>query len=101
MVRTVDGSQNAIHQYAADVLLKARHMNVLVTGGAGYIGSVICDQLLAAGHHVIVYDNMAKGHRDAVSERAIVVDADLLDSPVLHETLSTHRIDAVVHMAAW
>ena len=38
-------------------------MNVLVTGGAGYIGSVICDQLIEDGHRVVVYDNMAKGHR--------------------------------------
>ncbi len=76
-------------------------MNVLVTGGAGYIGSVICDQLLAEGHRVVVYDNMAKGHRDAVAEEAALVEADLLDSTALKETLSQYAIEAVIHMAAW
>src|SRR4051794_5223340 len=77
------------------------HMNVLVTGGAGYIGSVICDQLLSEGHHVVVYDNMAKGHRDAVAKHAVLVEADLLDSSALHDTFTEHGIDAVIHMAAW
>src|SRR3954470_23409679 len=76
-------------------------MNVLVTGGAGYIGSVICDQLLEDGHCVVVYDNMAQGHRDAVSSEAVLVEADLLDAEALKKTLSTHAIEAVVHMAAW
>ena len=52
-------------------------MRVFVTGGAGYIGSVICDQLLAEGHHVVVYDNMAKGHRDAVAKHAVLVEAEI------------------------
>ena len=86
---------------AAEVLLIARSMNVLVTGGAGYIGSVICDQLLESGHRVVVYDNMAKGHRDAVADSAIVVESDLLDVEVLKQTLRDHAIDAVIHMAAW
>jgi UDP-glucose 4-epimerase len=76
-------------------------MNVLVTGGAGYIGSVICDQLLSEGHHVVVYDNMAKGHRDAVAKDAVLVEADLLDASALHDAFTEHGIDAVIHMAAW
>ena len=76
-------------------------MNVLVTGGAGYIGSVICDQLIADGHRVVVYDNMAKGHRDAVSSDAVFVEADLTDVGTLEHTLSEHDVDAVIHMAAW
>jgi UDP-glucose 4-epimerase len=76
-------------------------MNVLVTGGAGYIGSVICDQLLEEGHHVVVYDNMAKGHRDAVAAEAVLVEADLLDVDALKSTFTLHAIDAVIHMAAW
>jgi UDP-glucose 4-epimerase len=75
-------------------------MRVLVTGGAGYIGSVITDQLVQKGHQVVVYDNFSKGHRDAVAEAATVVEADLLDERVLRETLQAHRIEAVVHMAA-
>jgi len=76
-------------------------MNVLVTGGAGYIGSVICDQLIEDGHHVVVYDNLAKGHRDAVADDAVFVDADLLDGDTLKQTLREHSVEAVIHMAAW
>jgi UDP-glucose 4-epimerase len=76
-------------------------MNVLVTGGAGYIGSVICDQLIADGHKVIVYDNMAKGHRDAVSPDAVLVEADLLDTSALADAFAENDVEAVIHMAAW
>jgi UDP-glucose 4-epimerase len=75
-------------------------MNVLVTGGAGYIGSVICDQLLAEGHAVVVLDNLSKGHRDALAEEATLVEADLLDSPAVTDALKRHHVDAVIHMAA-
>jgi len=75
-------------------------MNVLVTGGAGYIGSVICDQLLAEGHRVVVIDNLSKGHRDALAAEATLVEADLLDSAAVYETLKHHQVEAVIHMAA-
>jgi len=75
-------------------------MNVLVTGGAGYIGSVICDQLLADGHAVVVLDNLSKGHRDALAKEATLVEADLLDSPAVTDALKRNRVDAVIHMAA-
>jgi len=52
-------------------------MRVLVTGGAGYIGSVITDQLIDDGHAVVVYDNLSKGHADAVAREATFVEADL------------------------
>ncbi len=75
-------------------------MRVLVTGGAGYIGSVITDQLVAGGHRVVVYDNLSKGHRDAVNEAAAFVHGDLLDRDTLGNALAAHAIDAVIHMAA-
>jgi|SRR5215831_6049956 len=75
-------------------------MNVLVTGGAGYIGSVICDQLLADGHAVVVLDNLSKGHRDALAQEATLVEADLLDSPAVTDAMKRHHVDAVIHMAA-
>src|SRR5688500_13051592 len=75
-------------------------MRVLVTGGAGYIGSVITDQLIADGHAVVVYDNLSKGHRDAVAQDATLVEADLLEDHTLKATLVEHRIEAVIHMAA-
>ena len=73
-------------------------MKVLVTGGAGYIGSVVTEQLVNDGHEVVVYDNLSKGHRDAVVEGARFVEGDLLDAEKLRETLD--GIEAVIHMAA-
>src|SRR5262245_6103018 len=75
-------------------------MRVFVTGGAGYIGSVITDQLVAGGHRVVVYDNLTKGHADAVHADATFVRGDLLDVDLLGATLRAHSIEAVVHMAA-
>ena len=75
-------------------------MRVLVTGGAGYIGSVISDQLITDGHTVVVYDNLSKGHAYAVAHDATLVEADLLDHDTLLKTLREHQIEAVVHMAA-
>ena len=75
-------------------------MRVLVTGGAGYIGSVVAEELVRDGHEVVVYDSLYKGHRDAVPEGAAFVHADLMDAAVLSKTLQERRIEAVVHMAA-
>ena len=75
-------------------------MRVLVTGGAGYIGSVITDQLVARGHRVVVYDNLSKGHADAVNADATFVEADLLDGDTLKDALVSNSIEAVIHMAA-
>jgi len=75
-------------------------MRVLVTGGAGYIGSVVVEELLLAGHEVTAYDDMSRGHRDVVVTPARLVEANLLDGDALGRTLGTHRIEGVVHMAA-
>jgi UDP-glucose 4-epimerase len=72
----------------------------MVTGGAGYIGSVVTEELLRDGHDVVVYDNLQKGHRQAVFAPAQFVHADLAEKAKLEETLSAHRIEAVIHMAA-
>ena len=75
-------------------------MRVLVTGGAGYIGSVITEQLVAGGHEVAVYDSLYKGHRGAVVEGASFVKGDLMDEELLLGALREHEIEAVIHMAA-
>jgi UDP-glucose 4-epimerase len=75
-------------------------MRVLVTGGAGYIGSVVSEQLVSDGHEVVIYDNLSKGHRGAVVEGARFVQGDLLEADQLRHTLNDNRIEAVIHMAA-
>jgi UDP-glucose 4-epimerase len=75
-------------------------MRVLVTGGAGYIGSVIAERLLASGHQVLVYDDLSHGHRDAVPPDASFAEGDILDRPRLSELMRRHQTEAVVHMAA-
>lgn len=76
-------------------------MNILVTGGAGYIGSATAEALLKAGHSVTVYDSLVTGHRQAVPLEAKFIEADLSDSHVLVETLTKEKFDAVMHFAAY
>jgi UDP-glucose 4-epimerase len=75
-------------------------MKILVTGGAGYIGSVVTEELVKDDHDVVVYDSLYKGHREAVVKGAAFVQADLADEARLRETLSAYAIEAVIHMAA-
>jgi UDP-glucose 4-epimerase len=75
-------------------------MRILVTGGAGYIGSVVTEQLVEQGHAVLVFDNLSKGHRDAVVNGAEFVQADLRDYAEVVRALRTFDADAVVHLAA-
>lgn len=74
-------------------------MNVLVTGGAGYIGSVVVEELLRDSHEVTVYDNLSKGHRAAVAPDAEFIQADLQDNERLRTALRQRHVEAVVHMA--
>jgi UDP-glucose-4-epimerase GalE len=75
--------------------------SVLVTGGAGYIGSHAVKGLAAAGAHVIVYDNLAAGHREATRHASAVIEGDIHDTTRLREAIREHRIDSVMHFAAW
>jgi len=75
-------------------------MRILITGGAGYIGSVLTEELVNDEHYVVVYDSLYKGHRAAVVDGAAFVQAELSDNSTLRKTLREHRIEAVVHMAA-
>ncbi len=76
-------------------------MKVLVTGGAGYIGSVTTEQLLDAGHRVCVFDNLGRGHREAVDERAKLVVGDLCDADAIESAVRAEMPDAVMHFAAF
>ncbi len=75
-------------------------MKLLVTGGAGYIGSIVAGQLLDAGHEVVVLDSLERGHRDAVPDRAQLVVMDLLDRQRVSGVLS-EGFDGVLHFAAY
>jgi len=75
-------------------------MRVLVTGGAGYIGSVVADHLLRAGHTVTVLDSLIMGWREAVPARAEFIHADTGDEAALDALFATHHFDAVMHFAA-
>jgi UDP-glucose 4-epimerase len=75
-------------------------MKILVTGGAGYIGSVVAEQLIAAGDSVVVLDNLSQGHRAAVHPAAVFVQADLTDRPAVDAVFEQHRPEAVMHFAS-
>lgn len=75
-------------------------MNVLVTGGAGYIGSHAVKQLSAAGHRVVVLDNLGRGHRQAVPPEVVLIDADIRQTQTVTKTLREHQIECVMHFAA-
>ena len=75
-------------------------MNILVTGGAGYIGSIVVEELVRAGEKVIVYDNLSQGHRDAVDPQAIFIKGDLADVVRLEAVFQQHNIEAVMHFAS-
>ncbi|NLF76119.1 MAG: NAD-dependent epimerase/dehydratase family protein, partial [Chloroflexi bacterium] len=76
-------------------------MKILVSGGAGYIGSTVAQQLLAAGHSVTVYDNLSNGHLAAVPAAATFVRGDTLDRAGLDSVFAGAGFDAVMHFAAF
>ncbi|HET7872209.1 MAG TPA: UDP-glucose 4-epimerase GalE [Terriglobales bacterium] len=74
-------------------------MKILVTGGAGYIGSVVAQELLHNGHSVLVYDDLSHGHRCAVPAGAEFVRGDIADRETLDAILAASSFDAVMHFA--
>ena len=76
-------------------------MHILVTGGAGYIGSIVVEELVRAGDSVVVLDNLYQGHRGAVHPEAAFVEADLADMAALQRVFDAHRFDGVMHFASY
>lgn len=76
-------------------------MNVLITGGAGYIGSVVSEMCLVAGDEVTVLDNLSTGHRQSLHPDAEFVAGDVADTDLLSATMERKRIEAVIHMAGF
>lgn len=77
-----------------------RRSTVLVTGAAGFIGSVLCQRLHAAGHHVVAYDNLSRGRRELLPDDVTFVEGDVRDGARLSETVTSSNPDCVVHLAA-
>ncbi|RME92106.1 MAG: UDP-glucose 4-epimerase GalE [Verrucomicrobia bacterium] len=75
-------------------------MNVFVTGGAGYIGSICVEELLNAGHEVTVFDNLSEGHRSAVDGRARFIEGHLADREGVARAVRESGAEAVMHFAA-
>ena len=79
-----------------------RNLKILVTGGAGYIGSITSAELLAAGHEVVVIDNLYQGHREAVPQGAAFFQGDLRDADVVARLFREHKgIDGIMHFASY
>ena len=74
-------------------------MSVLVTGGAGYIGSHMTYALLDRGERVVVLDNLTTGNRSLVSEKAVLVEGEVADQALVRQLIETHAVDAVIHFA--
>ena len=75
-------------------------MSILVTGAAGYIGSITVERLIKEGYTVVALDNLKQGHLDVIVPEAIFVQADLNNMAQLDKVFRCHRIDAVIHLAA-
>ena len=75
-------------------------MNILVTGGAGYIGSIVVEQLIKAGESVVVFDNLYQGHKHAVHPQAAFIQGDLSNRAEIDAVFKAHAIDAIMHFAS-
>jgi len=80
--------------------MEHRTWNILVTGGVGYVGSIVAEELLNKGYRVIILDNLQQGHKEAVLPEVEFVLADICEAQALEDVFNRFEIDAVMHMAA-
>jgi len=76
-------------------------MKVLVTGGAGYVGSHTVDSLIRQGHQVVILDNFSTGHRELLHSQALLIAGDIRDHQLIAATVKEHQIEGVIHFAAF
>jgi UDP-glucose 4-epimerase len=75
-------------------------MKILVTGGAGYIGSIVAEELISQGDEVVVFDNLQFGHREAVHPAAEFIEGDLADRPAVNALFERHQLEGIMHFAS-
>ena len=75
--------------------------NILVTGGAGYIGSHIVEQLVKTKARIIIIDNLANGYRKLINKKAIFIKGDIKNFKKLSKTFNKYKIDSIIHLAAY
>jgi len=76
-------------------------MNILITGGAGYIGSHITEQLISKSNKIIIFDNLETGHERLINKKAIFVKGDIKDKKILSNIIKKYEIDTIIHLAAY
>jgi len=76
-------------------------MNILITGGAGYIGSHITEQLISKSNKIIIFDNLETGHERLINKKSIFVKGDIKDKKILSNILKKYEIDTIIHLAAY
>jgi UDP-glucose 4-epimerase len=96
----VDAVRTAVEGILATGNPSPVHKNILVTGGAGYIGAHVCRELIKAGHGVTVIDNLSTGKRENIPAEVKFLEGDVKDANFLRDVFSANEIYAVVHMAA-
>ena len=75
--------------------------NILVTGGAGYIGSHIVEQLIKTKARIIIIDNLVTGYKKLINKKAIFVKGDIKNFKKLSKTINKYKIDSIIHLAAY
>ena len=83
------------------MMKRGARLKILVTGGAGYIGSITVEQLIKAGEAVVVFDNLYQGHRDAVHPEATFVQGDLANKADIEAVFAAHSIEVIMHFASY
>ena len=76
-------------------------MNILITGGAGYIGSHVAEQLANTKNNIILLDNLKTGHKKLINKKSIFIKGDIKNKTLISKIIKKYNIDTIVHLAAY